>query len=905
VTQKPRYINMDKCIACGDCAAKCPKKVANRYNEKLDKRKATYVQYAQAVPLKYVIDSENCIYFAKGKCRACEKFCPTGAVDFEQKPVERNLSVGSVILAPGFEPFDPTIFSAYLYANHPNVVTALEFERILAASGPTMGHLLRPGDNTEPKKIAFMQCVGSRDLNKCDNGYCSSVCCMYAVKEATIAKEHSHDPLEVAIFFMDMRTFGKDFERYYERAKTQGVRFIRSRVHTVDPDPDGGVVLNYVTEDGKPMAEPFDLLVLSHGLQISAETVDLAHRLGVELDHYKFAKTSSFTPVATKRPGIYACGVFTGPKDIPISVMEASAAASAASSKLAPARNTEVREKHIPTPRNVNGEPPRIGVFVCNCGINIGGVVRVPEVAEFARSLPFVEYVEENLFTCSQDTQNKMTEVIKANNLNRIVVAACSPRTHEPLFQETLTNAGLNKYLFEMANIRNHNSWVHSNEPEAATQKAKDLVAMGVAKAALLSPLQETTIQIDPSALVIGGGLAGMNTSLALSAQGFRVNLVEKTDNLGGQANRIYHTAGGEDVQAYLKELISKVETDDNITVHLGAAVADVDGFIGNFTTRLADGQEIKHGAAIIATGAGELKPTEYLYGQDQRVLTALEMDGLLMKNDPGLEKAKTFVFIQCVGSREPERPYCSKVCCTHSVMTALEIKKLNPEARIYILYRDMRTYGEREDLYKEARANGVIFIRYDLENKPEVEKKGQDLEVTVFDPILRREVSIGADYLTLAAAIVSNRDHELAQMFKVPLDDDGWFLEAHQKLRPVDFASDGVFMAGLAHYPKPIEESIAQAQAAASRAVTVLTKAELQVGGVVAEINTFRCTGCNVCVTVCPYKAIELDQNSKAVVNEALCKGCGTCVASCRSGAPQLRGFTNAGIFAQIAASL
>jgi len=513
--------------------------------------------------------------------------------------------------------------------------------------------------------------------------------------------------------------------------------------------------------------------------------------------------------------------------------------------------------------------------------------------------------VEENLFTCSQDTQNKMTEVIKANNLNRIVVAACSPRTHEPLFQETLTNAGLNKYLFEMANIRNHNSWVHSNEPEAATQKAKDLVAMGVAKAALLSPLQETTIQIDPSALVIGGGLAGMNTSLALSAQGFRVNLVEKTDNLGGQANRIYHTAGGEDVQAYLKELISKVETDDNITVHLGAAVADVDGFIGNFTTRLADGQEIKHGAAIIATGAGELKPTEYLYGQDQRVLTALEMDGLLMKNDPGLEKAKTFVFIQCVGSREPERPYCSKVCCTHSVMTALEIKKLNPEARIYILYRDMRTYGEREDLYKEARANGVIFIRYDLENKPEVEKKGQDLEVTVFDPILRREVSIGADYLTLAAAIVSNRDHELAQMFKVPLDDDGWFLEAHQKLRPVDFASDGVFMAGLAHYPKPIEESIAQAQAAASRAVTVLTKAELQVGGVVAEINTFRCTGCNVCVTVCPYKAIELDQNSKAVVNEALCKGCGTCVASCRSGAPQLRGFTNAGIFAQIAASL
>ena len=896
-------MDVDKCIACGECTSRCPQKIDNEYNEKLDKRKAAYVQYAQAVPLKYRVDAENCIYFLKGKCRACEKFCPTGAINFSEQPVEKNIRVGSVILSPGFKAFDPSVFNTYLYANHPNVVTALEFERLLAASGPTMGHLMRPGDNLEPSRIAFMQCVGSRDMNKCDNGYCSSVCCMYALKEAVIAKEHSHHELDVAVFFMDMRTFGKDFERYYEKAQDEGIRFLRSRIHTVDPLPDGGLRLHYVAENGQPLQDDFDLVVLSHGLEISQDTIQLANKLDIDLDHYNFAATSSFTPVATSRRGVYACGVFTGPKDIPISVMEASAAASAASSKLASARETEVREKVIPPVRSVSGEAPRIGVFVCNCGINIGSVVNVPEVAEFARGLPFVEFVEENMFTCSQDTQDKMTEVIKEQNLNRIVVAACSPRTHEPLFQETLINAGLNKYLFEMANIRNHDSWVHGDDPEAATEKAKDLVQMGVAKAALLTPLEETTVQVDPSALVIGGGVAGMNAALSMTAQGFQVDLVERSDQLGGVALKLNHTSKGEDIQAYLKSLGDQVLADELITVHMGAKVEDVDGFIGNFKTRLSTGEEITHGAAIVCTGAQEYKPNEYLYGEDRRVLTSLELDALVRSGDAGLKKADTFAFIQCVGSREPERPYCSKVCCTHSVMSALEIKEMNPEARVFIIYRDIRTYGTREDLYKEARAKGVMFIRYDLERKPGVQVNGDDLEVTVFDPILDREVVIAADYLTLASAIVSERDIELAQMFKVAQDDDGWFLEAHQKLRPVDFATDGVFLAGLAHYPKPLEESVAQAQAAASRAVTVLTSTELRVGGVVAEINQNRCTGCNVCVTVCPYQAIILDEKNKAVVNEALCKGCGTCVSSCRSGAPQLRGFTNAGIFSQIAA--
>jgi heterodisulfide reductase subunit A len=901
---RPRYIDMDKCIACGECAKRCPKKVDNEYNEGLDKRKAVYVKYAQGVPLKYAIDADNCLYFQKGKCKACEKFCPTGAINFADQPKDLKIKVGSVILAPGFKAFDPTLYGgAYHYANHPNVVTALEFERLLTASGPTMGHLMRPGDHAEPKKIAFLQCVGSRDLNRCDHGYCSSVCCMYAIKEASLAQEHSHEPLEVAVFYMDMRTFGKDFEKYFEKAKAKGIRFVRSRIHTVDPMEDGGLRVRYLTEDGGLVVEEFDMLVLSHGLEISNETVELAKRLGVEVDHYNFARTSSFAPVATSRPGIYACGVFTGPKDIPISVMEASAAASAASSKLAPARNTLVTEKIMPPEREVIGDPARIGVFVCNCGVNIGGIVRVPEVAEYARTLPFVEYVEENLFTCSQDTQTKIVETIKENNLNRIVVAACSPRTHEPLFQETLVGGGLNKYLFEMANIRNQDSWVHSTDPEGATKKAKDLVRMAAAKAALLMPLAETTIDVTPGILIVGGGLAGLNAALALSAQGFKVDVVEKSRHLGGQARRLAHTARHEDVQAYLKDLIARVEADANITLHLGTTVQQVNGFIGNFNTWLADETEIRHGAALIATGAEELKPTEYLYGQDPRVLTHLEMDGLLMGHDPGLSRAKTFAFIQCVGSREPERPYCSKVCCTHSVMSALEIKKRNPEADVYILYRDMRTYGLREDLYKEARSQEVIFIRYDLESKPRVALNGADLQITVVDPILQRKIVIAADYLTLAGAIVSHQDQELAQMFKVPLDEDGWFLEAHQKLRPVDFATDGVFLAGMAHYPKPLEEAIAQAQAAASRATTLLTSPRLLVGGMVAEVNPARCGGCGVCATNCPFQAIELDKNDVAVVNEALCKGCGTCVASCRPGAAQLKGFTNAEVFAQIAA--
>jgi len=905
----PRYVEMDKCIACGTCTEKCPKKVSDEYNEGLNKRKAAHVRYAQAVPLKYIIDEKNCIYFQKGKCRACERFCPTGAINYDQQATEREVKVGSVILAAGFKPFQPSGYSNYFYSQFKNVVTALEFERILAASGPWLGHLVRPGDENEPKKIAWLQCVGSRDLNTCDHPYCSAVCCMYAIKEAVIAKEHAKYDLDVAIFFMDMRTFGKDFERYYEGAKKEGVRFVRSRVHSIEELEDGSLLLEYAGEDGKAREEKFDLVVLSQGLEVPPETVELSQRLGVELSECSFTKSSCFTPVATSRPGIYVCGALNGPKDIPLSVMEASAAACAAAGKLAPARGTLTRTHELPPPIDVRGETPRIGVFVCSCGVNIAGVVDVAEVVEYAKSLPYVTYVENNLFTCSQDTQDKMAEVIKEKGLNRVVVAACTPRTHEPLFQETLQSAGLNKYLFEMANIRNQDSWVHGDDPAAATAKAKDLVRMAVAKVALLTPLEDVQLAIEPAAMVIGGGVAGMNAALELARQGFTTHLVEREPELGGNARKLRVSAQGEPIAPYLEELAAQVRAEPLITVHTGATIKEVDGFVGNFKTTLAmdDGSSevIEHGAAIIAIGAAEHKPNEYLYGQHKGVMTHLELDAAIMSGQVDPKKTESVVFIQCVGSREPERPYCSKVCCTHSVESALYFKENNPDAAVYIIYRDMRTFGERELLYKKAREMGVIFIRYDVDQKPVVQADGDRLKVVVQDHVLGRPLEISADIVGLASAIVSHPAEDLAQMFKIPRDEDGWFLEAHQKLRPVDFATDGVFMCGLAHYPKPLEEAVAQAQAAVARAVTVLSRDQMWLSGTVAYIDQSRCVGCGVCWTVCPYQAISQDENGLAVVNEALCKGCGTCVASCRSGAPNLRGFSNQDLMAQIEAVL
>ncbi len=911
IATHPRYIDESKCIACGICAEKCPKKIVDNYNMGLVKRKAAYIEYAQAVPLKYTIDGDACIYIQKGKCKACEKFCESDAIDFNQEKRIETLNVGAVVLAPGFEAFDPSEFDSYNYSKHKNVITSMEMERILSASGPTTGHLIRMSDKKEPKKIAWFQCVGSRDLNRCDNSYCSSVCCMYAIKEAVIAKEHAGDDLDCTVFFMDIRTHGKDFERYYNKAMDAGVRFIRSRVHTINPVPGtDDLELRYLTESGESAVEVFDMVVLSVGLQTRQEVISLAEKLGIEMGSGHFADTSPFAPVATSRAGIFVCGAFNGPKDIPQSVIDASAAASDAGKLLSSARHTLTQVAEEVPEINVINERPSVGVFVCHCGINIAGVVDVKAVRDYAASLPYVDFVTDNLYSCSSDTQEAMTQIIREKGLNRVVVAACTPKTHEPLFQETLINAGLNKYLFEMCNIRNQNSWVHKNNPEIATDKAKDLVRMAVAKVALMEPLKETEFEVNKNALVVGGGVAGLTVAKNLSLQGYQTHVVEKSDQLGGQAHKIHQTADGNLIAPQLKQLINDVTQNENVTIHLNSELKDVEGFVGNFKTTVSSNgnqKEVDHGIAVIATGGKPFTPTEYEYGNDPRVMTSLALDEKIMADDPMLDNLETAVFIQCVGSREPERPYCSRVCCTHSVDNALTLKKRNPEMRIFVLYRDMRTYGEREYLYKEAREQGVIFMRYSLDAKPQVILKDDALVVDLVDPILGRPVSIDTGLICLATAVVPNADEQLAQLFKVPVNDDGFYVERHAKLGPSEFATEGVYLCGLAHYPKPIDESVAQAQAVASRAVTLLAKEKIYTSGQVAKINQAICSACKVCVSVCPYGAPSLTPKDArffpgtAEINPVLCKGCGLCVASCRSGAIGLKGFDNDQIFAQI----
>ncbi len=896
---------MDRCIACGLCAEKCPAKTIDEFNEGLSKRKAVYIPYPQAVPLKYVIDSERCIYFQKGKCRACEKFCPAGAINFDDAEKTVEIPVGSVILTGGFESFDPSLFETYQYSHLPNVVTSMEFERLLSAGGPYNGHLIRLSDGEPVRKLAWLQCVGSREINQCDNKYCSSVCCMYAIKEALIAKEHIGAGFSGAVFHMDIRTHGKDFERYYDRARAQGIRFIRSRIHSISKfDETGTLTIGYVEESGRFVEEAFDMVVLSVGMEPAPSAVALAKDLGIAITENNFVDTDDFLPVLTSRPGIYVAGVLQGCKDIPQSVTEASAAACASATLLSGARGQLIQEKIFPKEQDVRDQTPRIGVFVCHCGTNIGGFADVPGIAEYARSLPYVTYVEENLFTCSQDTQEKLVEVIRKNDLNRIVVAACTPKTHEPLFQETIRNAGLNEHLFEMANIRNQCTWVHSDNKEIATEKSKDLVRMAVAKAALLEPIPQLSVGVEKSALVVGGGVAGMTAALSLAGQGFHTAIVEKSPVLGGNARNMTKTWRGKDVGQYLLNLVGRIEDHPQVEVLLNAEVTDSSGFVGNFETEILSGGEtkvIRHGVTIIACGAQAAETDEYLCGRHSGVTKWHELE----QHAERLKDAGTVVFILCVGSRDENRPYCSRLCCTASIRQAIDLKDKNPQMDIYILYRDIRTYGEREALYHEARMKGILFIRYDLENKPVVREGDSGLEVRVFDPVLQREILIAADLINLATAIEPSGNEALARRFKLPLNDDGFFMEAHAKLRPVDFANEGLFLCGMAHYPKPIDESISQAMAAASRAAIVLAKPLINISPLVSQIDADKCIGCGLCATLCRFGAIEMEEiegkGFRARNIPASCKGCGLCAASCPQKAIDMLHFRDRQILAAV----
>ena len=908
LNRKPRYIRSDRCTGCGECAKHCPVTAIDTYNENLSQRAAIYIQYPQAIPKVYLIDREQCI-----GCGLCERVCLAKAVDYSDKQQVEKIEVGSVILATGYEMFDARLRPEFGYGVLPNVVTSIEFERLLSATGPHRGHLLRPSDGTIPERVAFIQCVGSRDSN-CGNGYCSSVCCMYATKEAIIAKEHVHF-VKPTIFFMDVRAYGKGFDAYYENAKTKyGIRFIRCMVSKIRESlKTNNLLVTYLDGEGKLVDEEFELAVLSVGMVPSQETVEMAKRIGVELEAHGFCKTTTFEPTATSRKGIYVCGAFQEPKDIPETVAQASAAAAEASSLLAEARGTLIAEKKYVPEKNVNYEGPRVGAFICHCGINIGGIVDVPAVVEYARTLPDVVYAEANLYTCSQDTQDHMKKVIEENRLNRVVVASCTPRTHEPLFQDTIREAGLNRYLFEMTNIRDQCSWVHMQQPKEATEKSKDLVRMAVAKAALLEPLQTQMIGVVQKALVIGGGLTGMTAAKKIAEAGYEVYLVERESQLGGKARAIHFTLEGDDVQSHLKQLIEKIEKDPRIHLMTQTEIESVNGFVGNFKTKLRKGnevQEIDHGTIVVATGAEEYRPKEFLYGQDSHVITQKELEERISLHPASLKALKNIVMIQCVGSRNDERPYCSRICCSEAIKNALSLKSMNPETNVYVLYRDIRTYGFKEDYYRKAREAGVIFVRFDPEREPRLEKEGKDLKVIVHEPLLQDTLNVQTDLLVLSAGITPSADNErLSKMLKVPLNQDGYFLEAHMKLRPVDFATEGIFLAGLAHNPKSIEESLSQANAAVSRALTYLSKKELETIGTISEVDERKCIGCGLCEDVCPYKAIEIllkrtvvGEKQVAQINRVLCKGCGACTASCRSGSIDLKGFTNSEVVAQIA---
>jgi len=889
-----------------------PEKRAKIIALPLDERKGNFKEVVLGFSEEEAIkEAKRCLACGGcSECMQCVEACKAEAIFHDMVEEEVEINVGSVILSLGFDEFNPELKGEYGYKKFPNVISSIEFERILSASGPYQGHVRRLSDNKPPDKIAWIQCVGSRD-SKIGKGYCSSVCCMYSTKEALITKEHAPDT-EAAVFYMDMRAYGKDFDKYIDRAESEyGVRYIRSRISAVEEDPGThNLIIKYEAEDGKFLSEEFEMVVLSVGLEAPNSAKEIAEKFGIKLNKYNFARTSEFEPLKTSHPGIFVGGAFSGPKDIPETVAQASGVAAEASSILSEVRGSLVTEKEYPPEIDVSGQPPRIGVFVCHCGINIGGVVDVPSVVEYAKTLPNVVYAEDNLYTCSQDTQERIKEAISEHKLNRVVVASCTPRTHEPLFQETIREAGLNRYLFEMANIRDQCSWIHMREPKKATRKAKDLVKMAVAKARLIEPLKRLPLDVAPRGLVIGGGISGMISALRLTEEGYEVYLIEKERELGGQARDIYYTLEGEDAQKFLGELINKVKSNERIHLFTGAKIENIEGFVGNFKTTIkidSSLQELEHGIIIVATGAKEYQPTEYLYGKDKRIITQRELEKLIVNGKFDINTKNSIVMIQCVGSRNDKHPYCSRICCSEAIKNALKIKEMNKKANVYILYRDIRTYGFKEDYYQKAREEGVIFIRYEEGKEPEVKKGKEKLEILIKELILKENLLINADLVVLSTGVVFSEDNEeLAQMLKVPLNEDGFFLEAHVKLRPVDFATEGIFLCGLAHSPKFIEESISQANAAVSRACTILSKEKILAEGIVANVDEDMCSGCGICKAVCVYNAIEIDEEKRvAKVNEALCKGCGTCTGACPSGAINQRGFKREQILAMAKAAL
>ncbi len=825
------------------------------------------------------------------ECYQCVKACLANAIDHEEPPKELELNVGAIILSPGLKPYDAGRRGELGYGRWPNVVTSLQFERILSASGPYKGVIQRPGDGKHPRKIAWIQCVGSRDSHNA-NPWCSSVCCMYATKQSIIAREHDNN-VEPTIFYMEMRSYGKDFDKYAARGRDNyGLTYRRAMVSAVKEEPGtGNLILRYSGDDQVVVEEVFDMVVLSIGLQPHPDAAALAGTFGIRTTDLMFPKTTEASPVESSQPGVYVTGIYQGPKDIPETVIQGSAVAGKVMAFLAEARGTETVVREVPPERDVSGEQPRIGLFVCHCGVNIAQTVDVAGVVEACKDIPGVAHAETVLYACSQDNQEKLKALIEEKNLNRVLVASCTPRTHTPLFQATIRDAGLNKYLFELADIREQCSWCHMGNNGEATAKAIKIVKMNLAKVRNLDPVHAESVGVTPAALVIGGGIAGLTTALAIADQGYDTHVVEKEHSLGGLVGNLRNTAGTSDVQAFLKERIAAVQAHPRITVSTGVEVKSTEGFVGNFKTTLSDGTQFEHGVIVVAIGGEEYRPTEYLYGQSDRVLTQRELEHRI--DEGRVRPGESYAMIQCVGSREEPHNYCSRVCCQDAVKNAIAIKERDPNSPVVILYRDIRTYGLRELHYKKARDLGVIFMRYEPENKPQVVATGQKIQIKAFDSMLNDEVIFETDYLVLSAGLRPRSDAEnIARMYKLTLNQDGYFLEAHVKLRPVDFPSEGIFLCGLAHAPKNLDETIAQALAAAGRAGSVLSRDHLGISGIVSKHNRQICMSCLTCLRLCPFDSPYIDEDGKISHNEVKCMGCGICASACPAKAFQVNCF-------------
>ncbi|PIE65183.1 MAG: heterodisulfide reductase subunit A [Desulfobacterales bacterium] len=900
----PRYINQDKCTGCGICYEAFPDCV--HFDPGLDHRAPTCMRYPQATPQAFSIDPAAC-----HDIEALVNVCPAGAIVPDDSGRHCQISCGAVVMSPGAALFEPTGLDYLGYDAFPDVVTSLEYERLLSASGPTTGQLVRPSNGRPPEKIAWIQCIGSRGIQKGAAASCSSACCMFALKEAIITKERFRQDIETTIFYMDMRTFGKDYEHYLARARDEfGVRLIRSRPHSItQAEGEEGLILDYTSETcTEKMTEPFDMVVLATGFRIDRETAVLAEKIGIELNEDNYPVTAPFNAVATSRPGVYVAGTFQEPKDIPETMVQASAAACMAVRDTAPAAADDTEIVSLPPERNVAGEEPKIGVFIGDCGEDNGKGIDGEQLVAYARTLNGVIHAASVEQGCTRVLMEAIRQAIDEQGLNRLVIGGGSPRVSETAFQELMRQAGLNKYLVEIANIRDQAAWVHGHQPDQALQKAKELIAMAVGSVARARPLVDKRLPVIKEALVVGGGVAGMTAALELAGQGFRVYLVEKTAELGGVARFLKQTLEKHDVQSFISDLVYRTRTEKRIEIITAASIVDHSGMVGMFKTEIVNDnkparRQIVHGVTIIATGARPNRPAHYLLGSSERVMTQLELQERAFARPKEVAAWDNVVMIQCVGSRTGDNPNCSRICCQAAIKNAIKILEINPEARVFVLYRDIRTYGFQEKYYQKARELGAVFIRYTVDVPPEVTEVNGRIDVSFIDPIMNREVTVSADSLVLSTGLIadSSTNKAWSSIFKLPLTDDNYLQEDHVKLRPIDLPVPGFFVAGTAHAPKTITESVTQARAAASRAIAILTKDSITVGAAVAQVDGSICASCLICVRACPFGIPFINADGYSEIDPAQCHGCGVCVAECPAKAIQLMQFEDDRILAKL----